>query len=165
MNTCAFLLILTVQIYADGIEGPTGARPPSVDRGRGAALRVVAYSGETIVCSSEKSSAGWSRVSEAERKQGISETFQHAGKDAEKTERFTVCGLPLPASSFPLCSDSQSAGFSAPSARGNERQTAEIGSGRLMLRVPFIPYPEERKPQEQFIFSPLAMFQFFTFLL
>ena len=24
MNTCAFLLILTVQIYADGIEGPTG---------------------------------------------------------------------------------------------------------------------------------------------
>ncbi|KAF0045261.1 hypothetical protein F2P81_001790 [Scophthalmus maximus] len=25
MNTCAFLLILTVQIYADGIEGPTGS--------------------------------------------------------------------------------------------------------------------------------------------
>uniref|UniRef100_A0A8C7ZVW5 MAM domain-containing protein n=1 Tax=Oryzias sinensis TaxID=183150 RepID=A0A8C7ZVW5_9TELE len=25
MNTCAFLLILTVQIYADGIEGPTAA--------------------------------------------------------------------------------------------------------------------------------------------
>lgn len=24
MNTCAFLLILAVQIYADGIEGPTG---------------------------------------------------------------------------------------------------------------------------------------------
>lgn len=24
MNTCAFLLILSVQIYADGIEGPTG---------------------------------------------------------------------------------------------------------------------------------------------
>lgn len=28
MNTCAFLLILTVQIYADGIEGPTG-KPPT----------------------------------------------------------------------------------------------------------------------------------------
>ncbi|KAK1896192.1 Receptor-type tyrosine-protein phosphatase U [Dissostichus eleginoides] len=27
MNTCAFLLILTVQIYADGIEGPTGHAP------------------------------------------------------------------------------------------------------------------------------------------
>ncbi|XP_014870490.1 receptor-type tyrosine-protein phosphatase U-like [Poecilia latipinna] len=25
MNTCAFLLILSVQIYADGIEGPTAA--------------------------------------------------------------------------------------------------------------------------------------------
>lgn len=24
MNTCAILLILAVQIYADGIEGPTG---------------------------------------------------------------------------------------------------------------------------------------------
>lgn len=24
MNTCAFLLILAAQIYADGIEGPTG---------------------------------------------------------------------------------------------------------------------------------------------
>lgn len=35
-----------------------------------------------------------------------------------------------------------------------------------MLRVLLlIPYPEERKPPEQFIFSPLAVFQFFTFLL
>lgn len=28
MNTCAFLLFLIVQIYADGIEGPTG-KPPT----------------------------------------------------------------------------------------------------------------------------------------
>lgn len=27
MNTCAFLLLLAVQIYAEGIEGPTGKEP------------------------------------------------------------------------------------------------------------------------------------------
>jgi len=31
MNTCAFLLILTVQIYADGIEGPTGKEQIHLD--------------------------------------------------------------------------------------------------------------------------------------
>lgn len=31
MNTCAFLLILTVQIYADGIEGPTGKAHVNLD--------------------------------------------------------------------------------------------------------------------------------------
>lgn len=46
--------------------------------------------------------------------------------------------------------------------RGSELQTAKSGSGRLMLRVLLlIPYPEERKPPEQFIFSPLAVFQYF----
>lgn len=29
MNTCAFLLLLAVQIYAEGIEGPTGKEPIS----------------------------------------------------------------------------------------------------------------------------------------
>lgn len=49
---------------------------------------------------------------------------------------------------------------------GCELQTAKSGSARLMLRVLLlILYPEEREPPEQFIFSPLAVFQFFTFLL